>query len=35
MTLMEPLPVGLLMTLISSLILKRKTPNGEVAEASA
>jgi hypothetical protein len=33
MTLMEAFPVGLLITLISSLILKRKTPKGELAEA--
>jgi hypothetical protein len=35
MTLMEAFPVGLLMTLISSLILKRKTPKGELAGAKA
>ena len=35
MTLMEAFPVGLLMTLISALILKRKTPKGELAEAKA
>lgn len=35
MTLMEAFPVGLLITLISSLILKRKTPKGELAEAKA
>jgi Protein of unknown function (DUF4199) len=35
MTLMEAFPVGLLITLISSLALKRKTPKGELAEAKA
>ena len=35
MTLMEAFPVGLLITLISSLILKRKTPKGELAHAKA
>jgi Protein of unknown function (DUF4199) len=35
MSLMEAFPVGLLITLISSLILKRKTPKGELAEAKA
>ena len=35
MTLMEAFPVGLLMTLISALMLKRKTPKGELAEAKA
>jgi hypothetical protein len=35
MMLMEAFPVGLLITLISSLILKRKTPNSELAEARA
>jgi hypothetical protein len=33
MSLMEAFPVGLLVTLLSSLILKRKTPKGELAEA--
>lgn len=33
MSLMEAFPVGLIMTLISSLILKRKTPRGSVGEA--
>jgi len=35
MTLMEAFPVGLLITLISSLILKRKTPKGGLAQAKA
>jgi hypothetical protein len=35
MTLMEAFPVGLLITLISSLILKRKTPKAGLAEAKA
>ena len=35
MTLMEAFPVGLLMTLISALILKRKTPKSGLAEAKA
>jgi hypothetical protein len=34
-SLMEAFPVGLLMTLISSVILKRKIPKGELAEAEA
>jgi hypothetical protein len=35
MSLMEAFPVGLLITLISALILKRKTPKGELAEVKA
>lgn len=35
MTMMEALPVGLLMTLVSALILKRKTPRGDLAGAGA
>jgi hypothetical protein len=35
MTLMEAFPVGLLITLISSLVLKRKTPKDGLAEAKA
>jgi len=35
MSLMEAFPVGLLITLVSSLILKRKTPKDESAEARA
>ena len=35
MTLMEAFPVGLLLTLISSLILRRKPPKGGLAEAKA
>ena len=35
MTLMEAFPVGLLITLISSLILKRNTPKGGLAQAKA
>jgi hypothetical protein len=34
-SLMEALPVGLLITLISALVLKRKTPNADPAEAKA
>ncbi len=34
-TLMEAFPVGLLITLISALILRRKTPKGDLAEAGA
>lgn len=35
MSLMEAFPVGLLITLISSLALKRKTPKAELSEAKA
>ena len=35
MTFMEAFPVGLLMTLVSSMILKRKTPKDGLAEAQA
>jgi hypothetical protein len=35
MSLMEAFPVGLLMTLVSSLVLKRKTPKGDLAGAKA
>jgi len=35
MSLMEAFPVGLLITRVSSLILKRKTPKDESAEARA
>jgi hypothetical protein len=34
-SLMEALPVGLLITLISALVLKRKTPKADLAEAKA
>jgi Protein of unknown function (DUF4199) len=34
-TLMEALPVGLLITLISALVLKRKTPKADLAESRA
>jgi hypothetical protein len=34
-SLMEAFPVGLLITLISALVLKRKTPKGEMVEAKA
>jgi len=34
-TLMEAFPVGLLITLISALILRRKTPKGDPADARA
>jgi hypothetical protein len=35
MSMMEAFPVGLLITLISSLVLKRKTPKGALTEAKA